>query len=463
MRVGLVVDHPNRDLGGIVRIAFALASRNVKTFLIPLYDQGVDIPLLNLDVIIVNYARPTNLDLVAGYAKQGISIFVLDTEGGVFSEVGANSISGLVNYIGTSSYTHLIDGYFFWGNRLHNAFLNSGILSPSRLHLTGCPRFDFASARWRDVLQYPLKDYILINTNFPLINPSFTKDISEEVRVMIKNGWDHHYINKMAQDQNGILIGLLETVCRLAVLFPEKHFLIRPHPFEDFTVYRKRFESVFNVTVDGSGNVFNVIRHCACLLHLNCGTSVEAVMLGRLPISIEFLNTDHMANHSTLPSQISMKANNFEHLVAIINDLPKYYQIFDFDTVYREHIYNFFYENDGFAGDRVADVILTAPTRTERSGIFRRIVWSLASSRETSRLSQRIQALFANILGSRITTSLRSKLEVVRRRKMLDIDTVRNLVGLLAQHNRSPEPLISYASHPISKLPLSSISISLLK
>lgn len=460
MRVGLVVDHPKRDLGGAVRIAYALACRGAETCLIPLYDQGVDVPLLDLDVLVVNYARPINLDLVSGYVRQGIPVFVLDTEGGVLSQEGANSIRGLTDYIGQSEYKQLLSGYLFWGSFLREAFLAAGILDAQRLHVTGCPRFDVASPRWRGTLQHPADGYVLVNANFPLVNPVFAKDTAAESKVLVGSGWKEDYVNKMVEDQRRILEGFLDTVYALAQRFPARRFLVRPHPFEGEAIYRSRFAGLANVTVDGSGNVLNVIRHCACLLHLNCGTSIEAVMLERLPVSMEFLNTEHMANHSTLPSRISMKAESFDRLVDILERLPEAIDAFDFDGTYRSHIHGFFHENDGAAGDRVADRLLAAvPARSERPGLLGRLAWSLNSSRASSRKGQRLQALVANAIGTRAAAWLRGRVQVARQGKALEVDVVRNLVRSLAHHERQPEPQVAHARHPLLPFTLSSIVI----
>lgn len=463
MRVGFVVDHPKRDLGGAVRVAYALACRGAETYLIPLYDQGVDVPLLDLDVLVVNYARPVNLKLVSGYVRQGIPVFVLDTEGGVLSQEGANSIRGLTEYIAQSDYSQLLSGYLFWGNFLREAFLAAGILDEKRLHLTGCPRFDVASPRWSGTLQYPTEGYILVNANFPLVNPGFAKDTVAESKVLVGSGWTEDYVNKMVEEQRRILEGFLNTVFALAQRLSARRFLVRPHPFEGEAIYQSRFAGLTNVAVDGSGNVLNMIRHSMCLLHLNCTTAIEAVMLERLPVSMEFLNTEHMANHSTLPSRISMKAQSFEYLAEILEGLPNANYGFDFDGTYRTHIKGFFHENDGAAGDRVADKLLALPARRDRPGLLGRVAWSLKSSREVSRKRQRIQALLANAIGSRAAAWLRGRIQLSRQGKALKVNLVRDLVRSLALHERNHVPVVVHARHPLLPFTLSSIMIDSLR
>ena len=91
MRIGWVVDHPKRDLAGSVLAAYQLASRGASVALIPMYEQGVDVPRLGLDTLVANYARAANLDLMRSFAAAGLALYVLDTEGGVLAAKGGNS------------------------------------------------------------------------------------------------------------------------------------------------------------------------------------------------------------------------------------------------------------------------------------------------------------------------------------------------------------------------------------
>lgn len=459
MKIGYIVDHPKRDLDGAIRVAHAFVKRGVETFLIPLYDQGTDVPLLGLDALIVNYARPINLPLVQGYVAMGIPVFVLDTEGGILSETGANSADGLSTYIHNSEYRELLSGYLFWGSLLRDAFAAADALPTSRLHVTGCPRFDFASPRWDDTLEFPRDGYVLVNANFPLVNPAFARDGDAESTVLVNSGWDPDYVARMLADQRQILRGYLNAIHGAASALPEQAFLVRPHPFENADIYRDKFSDLDNVSVNGRGNVLNVIRHSACVLHLNCGTSIEAVMLRRPPISMEFLNTPHMAGHSTLPSRISETAMSMKQLHAMLADLDATRARFDFDATYREFIRPYFHENDGAAGDRVADAVIKTITANSDHQARRQILWSLRSSRHRSRIGQKIQSALANLLGSAASARLRALHQPKRREKFLDLIATRDVIGKLARHEDTPVAHVSPARHPLSGLPLASLRV----
>src|SRR6516162_3041047 len=88
VRIGLVVDHPRRDLDGLVLLALALLARGARPVLVPMYQQGLEQALLRLDAIVVNYYRPNNAQILRRWRAEHLATFVLDTEGGVLSEAG---------------------------------------------------------------------------------------------------------------------------------------------------------------------------------------------------------------------------------------------------------------------------------------------------------------------------------------------------------------------------------------
>jgi surface carbohydrate biosynthesis protein len=460
MRVGYIIDHPKRDLPGGVMVAAALARRGVETALIPLYEQAVDVPLLALDGLVVNFARPANLDLVRGYAEAGLPVWVLDTEGGILADDGANSPHRMASYVRDSSFADVLAGYFFWGSTLHQAFIEHSGMSLDRLHLTGCPRFDYAAERWRDLLTFSMNNYVLVNANFPLVNPRFVQSPEAELGTLLAAGWNENYVTQLLDDSRQILRAYIETVRRLAHRFPERQFLLRPHPFENADFYQSEFQGLSNVIVNGAGSVLNVINHAQCVLHLNCGTAIEAVLLDKLPLSMEFLNTKFMAGHSSLPSRVSQCLASEDALIEALENLPAAHAAFPFAARHDELIQPWFHMNDGNASDRVAEVIVQhlqqigAPPRAPS---LRR---SLASSRRKSRPAQRLQAVAANLLGSRRSSALRAFMASHRRDKQLDKNEAATAFASAQRQGRGAGFALRQALHPITGASLASLLVA---
>lgn len=75
MRVGFVVDHPKRDLGGAVMLAHALAGRGIEAVLVPLYYQAIDVDTLDAlaHLASVNVGVPISLTASPCQAQANLS------------------------------------------------------------------------------------------------------------------------------------------------------------------------------------------------------------------------------------------------------------------------------------------------------------------------------------------------------------------------------------------------------
>lgn len=454
MRIGFVVDHPKRDLPTGIMLARALSAHGIETALIPFYDQGVDVPLLDLSAVIVNYARPINRPLVEQYRALGLSVYVLDTEGGVLAREGPNTPDVLARFIDESGYADLLSGYFFWGSVLRDAFVGESGMAQSDLHLTGCPRFDYASPRYRDLLQSEHSGYFLINTNFPAVNPRFVKAGSDDRDALRSVGLGDDYIDRMLAETRLILKGVIDAVRHLARRFPQEKFLLRPHPFERQDFYEEACAGLDNVIVDGRGGVLNVIKNAKALLHVNCGTAIEAVMLGVPPLQLEFLNQPFMSQHALLPGQASHLVASIDELDGIVADPGKATAKFPFHDRYKNCVQPFFHLNDGGAADRIAK-ILAGEIANGAGKAAISIDHSLRSSRPRPTSGQRLQGILANLAGSRATSNIRRRLQSRRTDKYVTRDAVASelakLTGQVAE--------VRHARHPITGMPLISLIV----
>ncbi|WP_407119738.1 surface carbohydrate biosynthesis protein [Bradyrhizobium sp. STM 3561] len=458
MRIGLVVDHPKRDLPGAVMLGYQLARRGVSVVLVPMYEQAVDVPRLGLDALVVNYARPANLDLMRSFAKAGLALYVLDTEGGVLAEKGGNSPPAMAAHVRSSGYADILSGYFFWGSRLHDAFLAAGTMKPEQLHLTGCPRFDFAAPRWRTLLDSEPRGYLLVNANFPLVNSRFTGKPGGEREAMVRAGWDGAYVDRFIADLKQVFTNYLAEIDRLAGARPDRTILVRPHPFESEDVYRNALARHANVVIDGTGSVLDRIRNAATVVHLNCGTAVESVLLGKLPLQLEYLNTPVTAGHAALPARVSRSVNSFDELLGAIDHIERETETFDFARVHAADIEAFFHLNDGQAAERVADV-LTGASSSRRPYVS--LLATVKGTRDKPSLGQVVKGTASAVLGSAVTERLRSRFNPARRDKRIEPVFVRTLLQRIATHDRAtPSQFIARRAHcATTGLPLASIAI----
>jgi surface carbohydrate biosynthesis protein len=461
MKTGIILDNPRRELDGALLVAHHLVRRGHVVYVVPMYQQGYDVPWLDLDVIIVNYARLNNRDFLASCKQLGIKVVVLDNEGSVVPEEGVKTPYG-PDAISANDLGQYIDHYLFWGERQYGTFHQRSPISPERLHVTGCPRYDFCHPRWRSALHSPWRDYVLINTNFSAVNPQFTRTAEKELEQFMSVGWGEEETRAHFRKTTKLFESYLGELRELAQKNPGKNFLVRPHPFENHAVYENYFQDCPNVRVDGSGSVMAMIHNSTCTLHLNCQTAVETLMMGKLPVSIEYLNSDDARRRYPLPSDISYPAGSIEELNDIIRAPEQYARGFPAAELYNRHVAPLFYKNDGQAGMRVADIVERAGRRgTRASG---RLVRSLKGSFTKVTAGRLLQGVLSNMAGSRCVSAFRTRLNPRRNVKYSTLDDIRARFGTIANADSCPtEVRIDHARHPVSRLPMASVELKPIK
>ncbi|MGE3710651.1 MAG: surface carbohydrate biosynthesis protein [Hyphomicrobiaceae bacterium] len=354
-RVCLIVDNPLRDLEGLVLLAWQLACAGARSWLVPMYDQGFDVPALKPDLVLVNYTRANNSDLIKTYKNAGILVGVLDTEG-----IAGKSSEHFAEMVASANCGRLVDLYCVWGESQYRAFIQKGTVPQNRLHVTGCPRYYYCAAPWRSALPVPgvRPGYVLINTNFPTVNPRFSSGPKHEIASMVKAGFSETFALQFIHDAGEAHRTLTAVAIQLAKLFPSVRFVLRPHPFERIAAYDE-LARLPNVEVRQEGTSLEWIASSRLLLHQNCSTAVEAAMLGVEAIALEWFNTPALRLDAA--TGVSRIANGEDDLIRMLGEAlenrlpPAPFQVLEFrKKVFRE----LYFAIDGAATKRIADAIL---------------------------------------------------------------------------------------------------------
>lgn len=354
-RICLIVDNPLRDLDGLTLLAWHLAKLGHEAYLVPMYDQGFDVPALKPDLVLVNYVRPNNLDLLSQYREAGIKVGVLDTEGA--PSQGAESLAQQMVEIECGKY---IDLYCLWGKEQYKAFEKFNIAPAAHVMPTGCPRYDYCASPWRRLLENPagLSGYILVNTNFPTVNPRFSTGSSDEIDNMVAAGLQRDSAEIYVADATRAKHGIVDLLKTLLGTFPEQLFVLRPHPFESEEGYSELFTHK-NFQLHQEGTSLRWIESAKALLHLNCSTAVEAIMLGKEPLSPAWLDTP--ALHAEGPASVSFLADTLPQLQERISDILQGENVSVPDEIAqarKDIIRQVYWSMDGLGSERVAEAIM---------------------------------------------------------------------------------------------------------
>jgi surface carbohydrate biosynthesis protein len=353
--VCLIVDNPLRDLEGLVLLGRQLAAANARVTLVPMYEQGFDVPQLRPDLVLLNYTRPNNADLIKSYKRAGMMVGVLDTEG--IGGKNPDQFAGMVKSVGC---TDLVDLYCVWGRAQQAAFQRHGTVPSNVLQTTGCPRYDFCAAPWRSALPKPslASGYVLINTNFPVVNPRFSKGSSDEQEAMVQAGVSPEFARQIILEAADAYRSVLDMSIKLAKHFTAVRFVLRPHPFENIRSY-DAFAELPNAQVIQDGTSLEWLSGARLLIHQNCSTAIEATMLKVEPLSMEWFNTPALRLEAA--SRVSRSAGSENDLIDMVQQglderLPPVAQ--EIENFRNEIIGDLFTAVDGASSSRVTKAIL---------------------------------------------------------------------------------------------------------
>lgn len=268
MKVALLVDHPLRDLPSATLVAVEICRRGHTVFLTPVARMKSELWALAPDFVLFYNLRHGREPMVRALLEAGVRIGVLDTEGGVFTN--------LEQYTGKAlrhpDICRRISCFCAWGPRLAS-WAGENWLPPERVFVTGTPRTDFYVEPWRSValrlspwagtVRPPL---VLINGNFSVGNRLWgprqdapAADVAVEQRGMAE---------------------FARLANRLAAALPDISFVYRPHPFEREEPYRTLLEQRPNLHLIKTGTVEGWILRSSAVIQRGCTTAIEAGLAG---------------------------------------------------------------------------------------------------------------------------------------------------------------------------------------
>jgi surface carbohydrate biosynthesis protein len=201
------------------------------------------------------------------------------------------------------------------------------------IHVTGNPRGDLLRPELRgyyqkevETLRQAYGDFILINTNFNLINAYYPEmntlmpaaNPGEQpilTRSAKSMGLSRDYAVGLSEYKRSILEEFQRLIPDLEKTFPHYAIVVRPHPAENPKIYQNIAAKCKRVHVENKGNVVPWLLAAKALLHNGCTTGVEAYAMGvpsltyRARVNEEF---DH--DFHELGNQLSHQCFNFEEL-----------------------------------------------------------------------------------------------------------------------------------------------------
>lgn len=317
MNLGIIVDHPKRDLPSLVRLSEEILRQDsaIKISLIPMYYLGLVLKnkYFCFDLLIFNFFRSANLKYILAAKKKNIKTIVYDQEGA--GGIKGTNITSIIEK--NRKYLKYIDLYFFWGTEQLNHFRKKiRNYSLKKTFITGWLSSDIIFEKSKK--KFVNKKYILINTNFPSCDPRFnTLDKEIEGRLKTTSASKKEILKNIdiikKRKEN-----FITNISKILRKFPNENFILRIHPFEKKEKYlflKKKYE---NLIISDKDNINDALINSKIFIHVDCTTAVNSNMLNIKPMSMSWLIKDKNETHNYISKKISFNFTNLNSFIKVM-------------------------------------------------------------------------------------------------------------------------------------------------
>lgn len=320
MKIGIVVDHPNRDLPAFCLLAHELikVSKKNSVNLIPMYqlDWNIKYQSEEFDIIIFNFLRVNNLKTIKAAHKIGIKVIIYDQEG-----VGGKTGLDLIKMIKKNKKAlPLVDMYNFWGEKQYKT-LNKVIekkFLPRKINLSGWLYSDYIY-KYKKYKKIK-KDLILINSNFPMCDPKFNSLEREIAQRLNTTNIPRKKVLNAVRYLKKRKINFIHAVKLILDYFPKEKFVLRPHPYENDKEYIKLSKEFSNCIVSNKENLNDMILQSKLFIHVDCSTSIKSTFLNVPALSMDWIiQNKKLEEYNSIASACSIKCDNIFKLKEKIN------------------------------------------------------------------------------------------------------------------------------------------------
>ncbi|HWR50104.1 MAG TPA: surface carbohydrate biosynthesis protein [Bryobacteraceae bacterium] len=356
-RIAIIVDHPDRDLAGLVLTARELCYHGAACYLVPMNLAEREIWALAPHFVLLNFIRVVNQDLVRHMAEAGIAFGVLDTEGGVWSS--PESYAELL--LPVRNELRLAECNCAWGPRMAEYLVSEGLYSRAQAVVTGCPRFDLYSPAWRSMVcngnrRDRQSRVILVNTNFTTVNSRFATT-AQNFDLQVKLGVPRSTVEAMVNAEEQAIRLTIDMAKQLAADFPGARVVVRPHPFERPEPYIRELASLGNAEVNSSGPVQPQIMRAAVVIQRSCSTAIEAGLAGAPALSPQWIPPYILI---PVAESVSVACKTYSELRSCVQSAltDSFAPPVSVRETLQKVISEWFYAADGNAHTRVASTVL---------------------------------------------------------------------------------------------------------
>ncbi|MBC8095333.1 MAG: hypothetical protein H7Y43_05945 [Akkermansiaceae bacterium] len=196
-----------------------------------------------------------------------------------------------------------------WGEDDQNLWRSSGLLHQASAAAVGNPRVDMLRPAMRSYYDAEVSsitdrfgDYVLINTNFPVVNNYIT--LGDHLSLADKTDYATSERQKFLNYKRGIFERFKDVIPDLSKHIYPRNLIIRPHPSELQEPWLEVAKGLGNVHVILEGSVVPWLIGARALIHNGCTSAIEYALLDKVPLSYRSGHSGEYEN--SLPNKLSV-------------------------------------------------------------------------------------------------------------------------------------------------------------
>lgn len=206
-----------------------------------------------------------------------------------------------------------------WGDYQFN-LLKSLNLPNDKIEITGHPRFELLKKEYHHLYKEEVEKinsrfgkFILINSNFGFGNNIKGDDfVVKNYKKRVKRIEEIVAFDKVKRET---YINLVKKIAK----DPQNKIVFRPHPEESQTLYKEAFKDLDNVFLVFEGSVVPWLIAAEVMIHPDCTTGIEAIMIGKK--SISYLPENYNSEIVTqLPLDISFCFKDLNDVIQFVKE-----------------------------------------------------------------------------------------------------------------------------------------------
>lgn len=189
----------------------------------------------------------------------------------------------------------MTDRYFAWGERQAELVREAHPGFAARVHAVGTPRTDLWTSDLKSLyrpevrrIHEQLGRYILLPSNFCDVlhvkGPDFRLEQARR-SGLVRDAADTQLHADRRAHRERVLAAFVDALEAMRDRFPEHALVVRPHPSDDRSKWLRLVDHIERCHVRHEGGATPWLLGADAIFHNGCTTAIEALLLGKRPIS----------------------------------------------------------------------------------------------------------------------------------------------------------------------------------